>query len=68
MQTNQETTPVADNAAAAAINPLERRIDLSVALEHVDAATDQRLKRMSRTVKMPGFRPGKVPMKLVTQQ
>lgn len=68
MQTNQETTPVADNAAVAAVNPLERRLDLSVALEHVEAATDQRLKRLSRTVKMPGFRPGKVPMKLVIQQ
>lgn len=28
---------------------------------------DARLKRMARTVKMPGFRPGKVPMKIVAQ-
>lgn len=52
----------------ATLGALERRIDITVALAEIDKDVEQRLKRMSRTVKMPGFRPGKVPMKLVTQQ
>lgn len=61
-----------DNATANAVieagSALERRIDMTVALADVDKDVEQRLRRMSRTVKMPGFRPGKVPMKLVAQQ
>lgn len=49
-------------------NPLERRIDMAVAIADVDKDVDARLKRLSRTVKMPGFRPGKVPFKMVEQQ
>ena len=58
------------NAAAASVapSPLERRVDMTVALADIDKDVEQRLKRMSRTVKMAGFRPGKVPMKLVSQQ
>ncbi|MDR2092123.1 MAG: trigger factor [Azoarcus sp.] len=56
MQTNQE-----------AINALERRIDMSVALADIDKDVDVRLKNLSRTVKMPGFRPGKVPLKVVAR-
>lgn len=51
-----------------ALGPLERRIVLTMTLADIDKDVDQRLKKMSRTVKMPGFRPGKVPMKLVAQQ
>jgi len=46
---------------------LERRIDMSVPMAEIDKEVDTRLKRMARTVKMPGFRPGKVPMKIVAQ-
>lgn len=46
---------------------LERRIDISVSLADIEKEVDARLKRMARTVKMPGFRPGKVPMKIVAQ-
>ena len=46
---------------------LERRIDITVALADIEKEVDARLKRMARTVKMPGFRPGKVPMKIVAQ-
>ncbi|MER2552827.1 MAG: trigger factor [Thauera sp.] len=46
---------------------LERRIDIAVALADIEKEVDARLKRMARTVKMPGFRPGKVPMKIVAQ-
>ncbi len=46
---------------------LERRIDMSVPIADIDREVDARLKRMARTVKMPGFRPGRVPMKIVAQ-
>lgn len=47
---------------------LERRLDMAVTLADIDKQVEQRLKQMARTVKMPGFRPGKVPFKLVAQQ
>ncbi len=56
MQNNQE-----------ARGALERRIEMSVAVADIDKEVDARLKRMARSVKMPGFRPGKVPMKIVAQ-
>ena len=49
-------------------NPLERRLDLSVAVDALKSAVEQRLKRMGRNLKMPGFRPGKVPFAMVKQQ
>lgn len=49
-------------------NALERRIDMSIARETLDKDVDERLKRLARTVKMAGFRPGKVPFKIVAQQ
>lgn len=52
----------------AALSALERRIEMSVALAEIDKDVEQRLKQMLRSVKMPGFRPGKVPMKMVVQQ
>ncbi len=61
-----------DNATTEvqAVTPsaLERRIDMTVLMAEIDKDVDQRLKKMSRTVKMAGFRPGKVPMKMVAQQ
>lgn len=47
---------------------LERRLDLSVAIADFDKDVDQRLKRLARNMKMPGFRPGKVPANIVRQQ
>ncbi len=47
---------------------LERRIDMAVPVSEIEKEVESRLKRMARTVKMPGFRPGKVPFKLVAQQ
>ena len=49
-------------------NELERRIDLSIAIADVEKEMDQRLKRMGKNMKMPGFRPGKVPFSIVRQQ
>ncbi len=36
--------------------------------ERIEQAIDERLKRVSRTAKLKGFRPGKVPLKVVRQQ
>ena len=62
--TDKATTDVAIDSSSA----LERRVEMTIALAELDKDVEQRLKRMSRTVKAAGFRPGKVPMKLVTQQ
>lgn len=47
---------------------LERRIEVSVPKEQVEQAVDERLKRVSRTAKLKGFRPGKAPIKVIRQQ
>jgi trigger factor len=47
---------------------LERRIDMSVPVSDIDQAVQARLRKLSRTVKMSGFRPGKVPFRLIEQQ
>lgn len=49
-------------------NPLERTLELAVSLAQFEADVENRLKKVARTVKMQGFRPGKVPMKMVAQQ
>jgi trigger factor len=41
---------------------------MSVPVQDVDRQVDDRLKKLARSVKMAGFRPGKVPMKMVVQQ
>ena len=67
MDTNATTTDAATQAAPLP-SALERRIDLSVAVEDLNKDIDQRLKRIGKNVKMPGFRPGKVPAHIVKQQ
>ncbi len=47
---------------------LERRMTVSIPEEQVSEGVQSRLKRLARTVKLSGFRPGKVPMKIVQQQ
>jgi len=47
---------------------LERRLSMAVPVQDVDRQVDDRLKKLARNVKMAGFRPGKVPMKMVVQQ
>lgn len=49
------------------VSALERRVKVSVPMGEVAKEVEERLKRLSRTVKMQGFRPGKVPMKMVAQ-
>lgn len=55
-------------ASTAQVNELERRIDLTVAIADLEREMEPRLKRMGRNLKMPGFRPGKVPFAIVKQQ
>jgi trigger factor len=55
-------------ATTAQANELERRVDLSIAIADVEKVMEQRLKRMGKNMKMPGFRPGKVPFHIVKQQ
>ena len=50
------------------LEKLERKISLSLPLSSVQTEVESRLKRMARTVKMDGFRPGKVPMNVVSQR
>ena len=56
MQSNLETLSV-----------LERRLSVTVPANEIENEVESRLKRLSRTVKMHGFRPGKVPLKVVAQ-
>jgi trigger factor len=50
------------------LEKLERRITLTLAAETINGEVTNRLKRLSRTVKADGFRPGKVPMSVVAQR
>ena len=54
--------------AVETLDKLERRITLSLPVADVQAEIEKRLKVRARTVKAPGFRPGKVPMKMVAAQ
>ncbi|MFC5473671.1 trigger factor [Paraherbaspirillum soli] len=54
--------------AVETLDKLERRITLTIALSEVQTEVEKRLKVRARTAKAPGFRPGKVPMKMVAAQ
>ena len=47
---------------------LERRLTVGVPAERVDIEVDSRLQKAAQNVKLPGFRPGKVPMKVMRQR
>jgi len=49
------------------LSKLERRLDMAVPAEQIEREVEQRLRKLSRTVRMDGFRPGKVPLKIVAQ-
>jgi len=65
METNATTT---NAEAAPQPSALERTLELSVVIADLDKEIDQRLKRLGKNVKMPGFRPGKVPANIIKQQ
>jgi trigger factor len=50
------------------LEKLERRITLTLPASSIASEVTSRLKRLSHTVKADGFRPGKVPMSVVTQR
>jgi trigger factor len=54
--------------AVETLSALERKVRLSIPKATINAEVDTRLKRLARTVKADGFRPGKVPMKVVAQR
>jgi len=49
------------------LGSLERRVSMTLPAADIERQVDERLKKLARDVRMPGFRPGKVPMKLVAQ-
>ena len=50
------------------LEKLERKITLSLPVDVIQTEVNNRLKKMARTVRMDGFRPGKVPMTVVAQR
>lgn len=50
------------------LDKLERKITLTLPIEQIQSEVDARLKKLARTVKMDGFRPGKVPVGVVAQR
>ncbi|WP_431051360.1 trigger factor [Roseateles sp. L2-2] len=50
------------------LEKLERRITLTLAATVINSEVESRLKKLARTVKADGFRPGKVPMSFVAQR
>ncbi|MCH8619078.1 trigger factor [Undibacterium sp. TS12] len=54
--------------AVETLDKLERRLTISFPIADVQSEVEKRLKVRARTAKAPGFRPGKVPMKMVAAQ
>ena len=50
------------------LDKLERRITLTLPVDSIAGEVESRLRKLARTVKADGFRPGKVPMSLVAQR
>jgi trigger factor len=50
------------------LEKLERKITLTLPVGTIQNEVESRLRKLARTVKMDGFRPGKVPMNVVSQR
>jgi trigger factor len=50
------------------LEKLERRITLTLTAADISSEVETRLKKLARTTKADGFRPGKVPMSVVSQR
>ncbi|MFO6421030.1 trigger factor [Hylemonella sp. W303a] len=50
------------------LEKLERKITLNLPVDVIKTEVDARLKKLARTVRMDGFRPGKAPMSVVAQR
>ena len=57
MQTSLET-----------LGQLERRLTMSLPVATIESEISQRLARLAKDAKLPGFRPGKVPLRMIAQQ
>ena len=51
-----------------ALEGLERKLTVEVPVARIDDAVTERLRSLVKTVKMDGFRPGKVPLKVVRKR
>jgi trigger factor len=49
-------------------NPLLRRFTLTLGVQELAKAREVYLRKLARTVRMPGFRPGKVPFSMIEQE
>src|SRR5258708_13183482 len=49
------------------LGTMEGGVVVWVAVKEIEREGDERLEKLARNVRMPGFRPGKVPLKVVTQ-
>ena len=47
---------------------LERRMTVGLEAEQIDAEVEKRLREFAHSARMPGFRPGKVPVKILRQR
>ncbi|NVL44723.1 trigger factor, partial [Pseudomonas syringae pv. actinidiae] len=47
---------------------LERRMTIGVPAERIETEVNKRLQQTARKAKIPGFRPGKVPMSVIRQR
>ncbi|TFW29837.1 trigger factor [Massilia arenosa] len=54
--------------AVESLGKLERRMTISFPVADVRTEVEKRLKAQAKTARAPGFRPGKVPMKMVAAQ
>ncbi|MBD8526054.1 trigger factor [Pseudomarimonas arenosa] len=50
------------------LSNLERKLTVSVPADRLESRISERLREISRTVRLKGFRPGKVPAKVVEQR
>jgi trigger factor len=49
------------------LGQLERRLHVAVPIEQIEGEVQKRLANLAKTAKVAGFRPGKVPLKMIAQ-
>ena len=47
---------------------LSRELEITIAANDIDARVDEKLKEAGKTMRLPGFRPGKVPLAMLKQR
>jgi len=50
------------------LDGLERRLTLNLNMSEIESEVGKRLQRLSKTVRMDGFRPGKAPLRIINQR